>query len=460
MSNGSRLAELVRHPLSVAGIVVTTLSAILFLVFFLLDLLGFTANPYLGILVFLVAPGLFLIGLVLIPCGIGLERRRRRKGLDVREAEWPSVDLNVPHQRRVVAFVLVSTVLNLVILSLAAYRGLEYMDSVEFCGELCHTVMEPEFVAYQDGPHARVTCVQCHIGPGAPWFVKSKLSGTRQVFAVTFGTYSRPIPTPVENLRPARDTCEQCHWPEKFHGDQLTASWSYADDEASTESPTMLRLHVGGMTPKAGKATGIHWHVDPANAIDYIAIDEKRQVIGKVTLRDGAGRVVREWIADGVTPGQLAAGESRRMDCIDCHNRPTHPFAASAGRAVDAALGREELTRGLPYIRREAVAALSGRYATREQAVSAISDRIARFYRENYPEVFAGRRAELDGAIASAQRVYARNVFPTMGVGWGTHLNNLGHTDSPGCFRCHDDIHRDREGATISQDCSLCHTIE
>ena len=162
-------------------------------------------------------------------------------------------------------------------MSVAAYTGIEYMDSPQFCGQLCHEVMEPEWAGYQEGPHSRVACVQCHIGPGAPWFVKSKLSGLRQVYAVTFNTHSRPIPSPVHDLRPARDTCEQCHWPEKFHGDKIRTIRTYADDEANTESMTTLRMHIGGInrlgqSPPASTGTSSR-----QNRIEYITTDEKRQ---------------------------------------------------------------------------------------------------------------------------------------------------------------------------------------
>jgi hypothetical protein len=456
MTDVARFAGLFRHPLSAVGAWVTTLAGLLFLTFLLLDVLGFSANPYLGIVAFLITPVFFVVGLLLIPIGSWLIGRRQRSGAPVPAAEWPRIDLNVPRQRKLAAVVLLATAANLVIVALSAYRGVAYIDSVAFCGQVCHSVMEPEYVAYQDGPHSRVTCVQCHIGPGAPWFVRSKLSGTRQVFAVAFQTYSKPIPMPVINLRPARDTCEQCHWPEKFHGDQIVEVRSYASDETNTESATTLRLHVGGLTPRSGITTGIHWHVDPGNVVEYVALDRSRQTIGQVTRRDRQGRIVREWFADGVTRDQVAGLERRRMDCIDCHNRPTHPFATSADRAVDLALGRAEISRDLPWIKREAVAALSESYASRDEALAAIASRLSAFYQSSTSRP----QADVDRAIRAVQRLYACNVFPAMGVGWGTHINNLGHTDAPGCFRCHDETHRSSDQRPISQDCSLCHTIE
>jgi hypothetical protein len=316
--------------------------------------------------------------------------------------------------------------------------------------------MEPEWAAYEDGPHSRVACVQCHIGPGAPWFVRSKMSGTRQVFAVMLDTHSRPISSPVHNLRPARDTCEQCHWPEKFHGDKVNVRREYANDEAVTETATTMRVHVGGGSAKTGVAQGIHWHMSIANEIDYIATDERRQEIGYVGLKTADGQV-REYFAEGVTEEQLLKGERRRMDCVDCHNRPSHPFSASPERAVDGAIAAGEIPRTLPYIRREAVEALKVSYPSREVAEEEIATRLRGFYSQNGN---ATRKDEIDRAVAATQRLYRRNVFPKMKVTWGTHPNNAGHMDFPGCFRCHDETKKTKDGRTISQDCTLCHDIE
>jgi hypothetical protein len=442
---------------SIAGAILATISALVFLVVFLLDLLGLHTNPYLGILFFLVLPGVFIAGLLLIPVGILIARRRVAAGKPLRIG-WPRIDLNDPGHRRLAIGVLVLTLVNVVIVSLAAYRGIEFMDSPAFCGQVCHEVMEPEFAAYQDGPHSRVTCVQCHIGPGASWFVQSKLSGTRQVFAVLLDTHSRPIASPVHNLRPARDTCEQCHWPEKFHGDKVNVIREYADDETATESSTTVRVHVGGGSEKLGVATGIHWHMNIANEVDYIATDERRQVIPYVRVKDRYG-VVREFVVEGTSPDVIQKGERRRMDCVDCHNRPSHPFSPSPERAVDSAIARGELQRTLPFVRREAVAALKENYPDRPTAEQQIAARLLKFYQPTVASD-AGRRADLDRTIATVQRIFARNVFPKMNVSWGTHPNNAGHSDSPGCFRCHDDEHKSKDGKVIRQDCDLCHEVE
>lgn len=448
-----------RNLVSYAGAILTTVSSTLFLVVFFLELLGFHTNPYTGIVAFLILPGFFIAGLAVIPLGMWYERRRQLTGQGVGKGVWPRIDLNDPTTRAAAFFVAVMTFVNIIIVSLAGYRGLDYMDSTEFCGQVCHQVMDPEFTAYQDGPHSRVKCVQCHIGPGAPWFVRSKLSGVRQVFAVMADTYSRPIPSPVHDLRPARDTCEQCHWPDKFHGDTSNVIREYAQDATNTESVTSLRLHVGSGGERSGIATGIHWHVSAANRIDYIATDDKRQVIPYVRLTDANGSV-REYTVEGTRQEDLATGEPRTMDCVDCHNRPTHPFALSAEKAVDAAMAYDLIPPKLPWVKREAVAALKDAYPSQDAALDAIATRLDAFYRTQHPDVHAAQNDAVARAVREAQALYRRNVFPRMGVTWGTHPTNIGHSDAPGCFRCHDDSHTTKDGQVIRQACDLCHTID
>jgi hypothetical protein len=455
----ARDLRLLRSPISVAGMVLTTVSAVVFLVVFLADLFGLHTNPYSGIIFFLILPGVFLIGLAVIPLGAWFERRRRTRGRPASELHWPRLDLNDPVQRRATLLIFALTLANIVIVSLAAYRGVEYMDSVQFCGQVCHGVMQPEFIAYQDGPHSRVTCVQCHIGPGASWFARSKVSGTRQVFAVTLNTYTRPIPSPVQNLRPAREVCEQCHWPEKFHGDKIRRVSEYGEDEKNAESVTTIQVHVGGGSERLGIAQGIHWHMNVANEVEYIATDDKRQVIPWVRIKDRFGSV-REYTAEGTTPDQLAKGERRRMDCMDCHNRPSHPMAATPERAVNEMMSRDEIPRTLPFARREAVKALKATYATQDAATEGISRALRDFYRTQYSDVYMTRRQDVEKAVAATDRAYRRNVFPEMHVQFGTYPNNIGHMDFPGCFRCHDDNHKSKDGKTIGQDCESCHKIE
>ncbi len=444
-----------RHPLSVAGVALATVGALLFLTFFVIDLLGYHFGPYAGLLFFFLFPAIFVAGLLLIPLGGWLQRR---KGADAAPATWPRIDLNDTRQRRWTFFVLVATLVNIVIISLAAYSGVEYMETVSFCGQVCHDVMQPEFTAHQDAPHSSVACVKCHVGPGAEGFVKAKLAGTRQLVGVILGNYARPVPSPPHNLVNARDTCQRCHWTEKFHGEKVKVLREYAEDETNTETATTLDIKVGGGSERLGIATGIHWHMNIANKVEYIATDAKRQEIPWVRVTDRAGNV-REYQVDGVKPEDLAKGERRTMECMDCHNRPSHTFDPTPEKAVDRRLASGEMPRTLPFVRREAVAAVKEKYETQDAAQVAIAKRLADFYQKQYPDIYATRRAEVDRAISAAQRAYGRNIFPKMSITWGTYANNIGHMDFPGCFRCHDDNHKTKDGKAIGQDCELCHKI-
>jgi hypothetical protein len=446
-----------RNPITLFGGWLTTVSALLFLAVFFADLFGLHTNPYIGIVFFLILPGFFAFGLMLVPFGIFLSRRRERLGRPAYEVTWPVIDLNRSYTRRIAGLMLFLTFANIVVISLAAFRGIEYMDSPQFCGQVCHTVMQPEFTAYQAGPHARVHCVACHIGPGAPWFVKSKLSGTRQLFAVALKTYPTPIPSPVQNLRPARDTCEQCHWPEKFTGDRVHLIREFGEDEASTESATTLRLHVGSGSESTG-AHGIHWHMAPSTKVTYVTTDEKRQEIIYVKVEDRNG--VREFRDEGVTDAQLAKGTVREMDCMDCHNRPSHRYDSTPERAVNDAIAAGTLAKSLPFARREAVAALKVAYPSQDAAYVGIAKHLSDFYKQQLGDQVSARQADVTKTIATTQSIYRHNVFPPMKVTWGTYPNNIGHVDFPGCFRCHDDAKKTSDGRVIKQDCELCHKME
>jgi len=230
----SKISELVRNPISLVGVALAAVSLINVFFLFLIDAMSERANAYVGILAYMVAPGFLIFGLVLIFVGVWYHRRRERTRQPSDAGRYLRIDFSDPGQRGAVAFFLTFVLVFVMMSAVGSYRAYEYTDSVQFCGQLCHSVMNPEFTAYQLSPHARVACVDCHVGAGATWYVRSKLSGARQVFATAFKTFPRPIPTPVHNLRPAQETCEQCHWPRKFYGAQLKVFTHYASDEKNT----------------------------------------------------------------------------------------------------------------------------------------------------------------------------------------------------------------------------------
>jgi hypothetical protein len=446
------------NRLTLAGAIVTTSSVVTLIVFWAFEILTGTAtHPYVGVILFLVLPGIFVLGLLLIPIGI-LWRRRQLVALGRIPTSYPSIDFRQPILRSALGWVAGLTAANVMVLGIASYRGVQYMDSSNFCGQTCHTVMEPEFTAYQDSPHQRVGCVQCHIGPGAGWFARSKLSGVRQVVAVAFHNYDRPIPSPVQQLRPARETCEQCHWPQKFTGDKLVVRTTYSDDEKNTPKTTVLMLKLGGHAGQA--AVGIHGrHLDERSRVQYIATGGHRQTIPRITYVDDNGKTVEFTSGDDAAMAEAArSGEQRTMDCMDCHNRPSHSFQLPEP-AVDQALSEKRIAADLPFIKKKAVEVLRGHYPTREAATREIETALNEFYRASYPDLYRDKRPVVEETVRQVQAIYSRNVFPEMNVTWGTYPNNVGHTDFPGCFRCHDGSHTSADGRTITNDCSACHTL-
>jgi nitrate/TMAO reductase-like tetraheme cytochrome c subunit len=438
----------VSNPLSLAGMVIATTMAMLFLVLLVLESIGAISNPYIGLLLFVTIPIIFIAALFLIPIGGWWTARRRR--LYPGRPDWPVINLGNPQHRLVAFIVVVLTVVNVAIISMAAYGGVHYMDSSEFCGEVCHATMEPEYVAYKVWPHAEVECAQCHVGPGAGALIQAKLAGTRQLYHVVTGNVPKPVPPPPQLIRPARETCEKCHWPEKFHGDKVRVIREFSNDEKNTESTTTLRLHIGGGSARAGIGTGIHWHMNLDNVVEFVVTDN---AVPYVRVTDRRGQV-REFTAKGSTAAQFASAPRQRMDCMDCHNRPAHTMYYTAERAVDTALAQRRIPTELPFVRRETVTAVKGEYRDRNAAMAAIEKHLRGFY---------ASRADADAqavgrAITGAQQLWAENVFPAMNVKWGSYPNNIGHVDTPGCFRCHDDEHTTADGAVIKQDCELCHT--
>jgi hypothetical protein len=460
----ARLAHDARNPLTVLGFGLTTLSGIALVVFLILEALGVIDNPYVGLVGLAFLPVVFVTGLVAMPVGILIRRRKQRKG-NTSPAEvlsFPKLDFNEPHVRRVALVILFLTVVNAIVLATSTAAALSFMDSPKFCGTVCHTVMQPEYTAYQNSPHSRVKCVQCHIGPGASFAVRSKFDGLRQVWKVMFGNYARPIASPVHTLRPARDTCEGCHWPAKHYGDKLRLIGRFAEDEKNSASFTALLLKTGGGAANAGQQHGgIHWwHIYADNRIRYLATDARRQEMAWVELTTPDGKRT-EFIRDGVqapSPESIRTS-ARLMDCIDCHNRPTHLFETPA-KEVDSVLQRQTELRALPFFKREAVKAASVAYATHDQGVAAVRTAITTFYRGSYPELAAGQAALVARGAEEAARVYDRTVFPEMNTSAKTHPTNIGHDDSPGCFRCHDGNMKDaKSGNVIPNDCDTCHGI-
>ena len=460
MNDASKRSGLTRNLISQAGlvIIVVALANLGFLIY--VDATQTRGNPYIGILTWIVAPAILIFGILLYIGGMLVERRRRRRLAPDDVPEYPMIDLNERRTRLITIGSLVAIILFVTMTVFGSYQAYHYTDTDAFCGTLCHQVMNPEYTAYKLSPHARVGCVGCHVGAGATWYVRSKLSGAYQVYATLSNKYPRPIPSPVANLRPAQETCEQCHWPEKFWGATLKVFDHYQYDQASTPVELRLLINTGGGSATGGLTSGIHWHMNIANEITYVAADEHRQKIPWVRMRSRTTGQVTEYRAQDstMTDAQLATAEKRRMDCVDCHNRPTHVYV-SPDRAVDKAILAGRIDRSLPFVKQQAVAALVKDYPTTAAALLGVPGDLISYYQKTYPAVYQSKRASVENAAAAVKEIFSTTRFPEMRVDWRTHPDNIGHMATLGCFRCHDDQHVSSDGKKISKDCTVCHTI-
>jgi uncharacterized membrane protein len=433
--------------ISMLGAVLVTLAGFSWLFVLPMNTSGHANNPYIGLLVFIAIPIVFFSGLVLIPVGIALAKRRvtaRLNEIEDRRTAW----------RRVGIFFGVMTVANVVIASQLSYRAVEHMDTIQFCGQTCH-VMKPEFTAHAlMPPHQAVACASCHIAPGALGFLKAKMNGTHQLMGVIFNNYPRPIESAIENnkLVSSAVTCEQCHAREKAIAPRLRVIPSYKDDEANTHTETVLLMHVGG-----GPLGGIHGaHLGPGVRIRYAAADRKRQTIPWVEYTNTQTGVSRSYLASGMAADSVRSLATFEMQCVDCHNRASHSFELPE-RAVNQAIADGRIVASLPFIRKHSVELLKTSYANSDEAAEKIPGGLSTFYRQEYPDIAAKQGSEIHAAGVALIAIYQRNVFADQKVTWGTYPNNLGHTDTPGCFRCHDEAHLTSDKKTITQDCNACH---
>jgi len=453
-----RKPGLFRNRLSMAGAGLAILGAINLAFILVADLTAERPRPYMGIF-YLILPVVIVLGLLLIPIGMLLERRRRRKAASAEIPPYPRIDFNNPQHRKLAALTVVATVVILFCSGIGTYKAYELTDSVTFCGQTCHTPMHPEFTAYQVSPHARVKCTECHVGSGAASYAKSKFSGVHRAYATFLNNFPRPILAPVQSLRPATETCEQCHWPEKYHGDQLKEFNHFSYDEQNTARQTRMLIHTGGGAPDSGVNSGIHWHMNIANDISYIATDERRQSIAWVRLKDASGNVTEYKAQDSdFKPEDIARATVRKMDCMDCHNRSAHSFLPP-DRAVDEALAAGRLDASLPYIKQQAVEAVAKSYSSVDEARSSIAKTVDDYYKSNYADRYAAKQDSIKSAISEIQNIYEKNFFPLMKVDWQTYSDNIGHYYTQGCFRCHDGQHISSDGKVIRKDCTICHSV-
>ncbi len=456
-----KLPQTLRNWTSIAGAALAVFSLLIIVFLFIVSILFDAGSSYLGIFIYMIMPVFLVAGLFLIPVGMLLTRRRmRRLHQDSADLHWPMIDFNDKGVRNASAIFVVGTVIFLALSAIGSYEAFHYTESVEFCGTVCHKVMEPEYMAYHESSHERVKCVDCHVGSGADWYVKSKLSGLYQVYSVAFKKYPQPIATPVHNLRPARETCEECHWPEKFYDRKLKLKRSYLADYETTEWDIQMVMKTSATYDAHGLQEGIHWHINPDVKIEYIYDPEDpRQIPWVKYTNQKTGETYTYIDEDSYSDRSLWANqEVRTMDCIDCHNRPSHNYLPEQD-FIDKAITAGKISREIPEIKMAIMQILTQDFESKEKAFEEIEIQLVAYYDMMYPEVLEEQRDQLDQAIVAIKDGYSRNIFPYMKVRWNVYPNHLGHLETDGCYRCHNDRHRTQSGRTISRDCNLCHDI-
>jgi hypothetical protein len=456
-----KLPSSIKNWVSILGAVLAVFNLAVILSLIVLNSFFNFGGSYIGLFIYMVLPAFMVTGLLLIPIGMRINRKKARIADALgKPTNWPILNFNDAATRNASMIFIFGTIFLLIISSIGSYEAFHITESVEFCGKLCHKVMEPEYVTYHGSSHERVACVECHVGAGATWYVKSKLSGLYQVYSVLAHKFPTPIPTPIANLRPARETCEKCHWPEKFYDRKMKIEESFLADDANTERIIHLQMKTSSKMTSTGLEKGIHQHINPDVRIEYKTTSANRQVIPWVKYTNLKTGEVEEFTdsENPVSQAKLDSLEIRVMDCLDCHNRPSHNYKAPQN-FVDKSLSEGKISRNLPGIKEIAMKILYKDYSTKDSAFLAIRNQVTDFYKTNHPEIFSGKKADVEAAIVEIQNGYSNNIFPYMKASWKFYPNNIGHMEYDGCFRCHNDRHATKSGKVISKDCNLCHSI-
>jgi hypothetical protein len=455
-----KLPRTTKNWLTIIGAIIAIINFLLIIVLFVISTIFNSSSSNIGLFIYIILPGFLILGLLMIPVGMIVERRRLKKMLEPGKGPLPYLDLNDTRHRNAFVIFTVATIIILFLSTLGSFKAYHITESVEFCGTLCHSVMEPEHTAYLGSPHANVTCVECHVGAGASWYIKSKLSGMRQVYAVMTKTYPTPIETPLHDLRPARETCEKCHWPQKFYARTMQTKKYFLADSLNSEWDVMLQMKTGPEYVGLGLREGIHWHINPSVKIEYVSENDKREVISWVKYTNSTTGEVIVYRNGESEPSDslLKATLPRSMDCIDCHNRPSHNYN-SPNVYFDKAMLTGSVSKLIPFIKKVSMGILYHQYTNRDTALLTIRDSITSYYKSNYSSFFEKNTDIISSSIESIQKGFSQNTFPSMKVTYAAYPEHIGHMETNGCFRCHNDSFRSENGRVISKDCNLCHSI-
>jgi hypothetical protein len=453
-----RRSRILSNTLSLIGLFIAVLNIGLIVFLSIVEALSARAHPYADLVVWIVLPAIVLFGVVLIIVGTRRQRRKELAG-GTAERRFLVIDFNDPKHRKRGLVLLMALLLLSLLYAFSGYKAYEFSESKTFCGIMCHRVMGPESRSHDFSVHAMISCTDCHVGPGAKYFFSSHLKGTRQAIHLLLNRYSKPIPTPVADLRPSQDVCENCHGPKYEVNQRLQSRTYFLSDKENSRRTINLLLRMGKADVTMARPPKMHWHSSTTEEIVYSVTDPKRVDIPWIRVKrlDGKVRVYRS-VGSKLSDDEVAKAGTRRMDCVDCHNRSGHPTNPPA-HILNAMLAGGLVDPALPEIKIVAIQALEARYASREEARKGIDMAIRDFYRKAYPAVAKDKEAAIAAASKALQGAYDRNYDPHMQVSWRNFSNNQNHLFAPGCFRCHDGKHRSEDGTVLSRDCSLCHLL-
>ncbi|HLF17413.1 MAG TPA: NapC/NirT family cytochrome c [Candidatus Omnitrophota bacterium] len=456
-AEGKKFSDFFYNIVTYVGVLIALFVFILECFLFGIDFLTEGYNVYLGIFTYALLPPFLIFGLLLIPVGALWKRHRVLKGFAPRKPKTLFLDPSVATHRNAIFVFIIGTGILIVMTAVGSYKAFHYTESVHFCGITCHQVMRPQYTTYLQSPHARVKCVECHIGEGADWYVRSKLSGMRQVYHTLKGDFSKPIETPIKNLRPAKETCEKCHWPNKFYNSfEIRRTYYLTEENEPPQWYLRMLVQVGGSEKED---LGIHAHMDVNNDIYYYAEDKKRQKITWIKSVDKQGKETIYTSPDyKLETKELPAELIREMDCMDCHNRPTHQVNAPF-RIMNKAMYEGAIDATIPSIKKKVLEVLTKDYTSTPEAVTSIKNELLNYYQKKHSEYYLAHQGSIEKAIGHIVYLYEHNFFPEMKVRWDIYEENIGHMTSNGCFRCHDNEHTAEDGKTISRDCNICHMI-
>jgi len=453
----SKLPSSFYNPISILGSIIALIAWITLVFLFIMTKTFQDYNVYMEIFTYVVVPGFLIIGLILIAVGMIIRRRNQRKGIESTGKNIFIFNLKESKTRNALIIFISVTILFVLSTIIGSYEAFHYTESNEFCGKLCHKAMSPEYTTYQYSPHASVKCVDCHIGNGVNWFVKAKISGVRQLFHYVTSNYDKPISTPIDALRPAAQTCEKCHWPQKVYTHKLNDFRYFLRDSANTEWEMALDMKLGASTKLSGTTKGIHWHDDPDVEVQYKTNAKHDTIFWVKYINKKTGEeTVYEDEEYKKSSADLAKLSTRSMDCMDCHNRPAHEYR-SPGYYLNNLFASGKISTSIPWLKNVSMFALKGKFSTRDSAILGLKNKIVSIYEKKYPEIYKKYEKEIAAATTVITNEYLANSFPEMRISSSNYPRHIGHLESAGCFRCHNDRQKSAQGKVISKDCYKCH---